>query len=128
MLPEGTSVKGSPEDKQPSGPCIKGSAKISWQVTLALYTGFKCVLQGALYFLHQVRIVRNLSNLLRVWTDRAAAAVARSHWNTFAAPHETSKLTPLPTFSSVMASVTMSQYISMGSNLTLTLLLGLFIA
>ena len=39
MLSEGSSVKGSPEDKQPSGPCIKGSAKISWRVTLALYTG-----------------------------------------------------------------------------------------
>ena len=39
MLSEGSSVKGSPEDKQPSGPCIKGSAKISWGVTLALYTG-----------------------------------------------------------------------------------------
>ena len=32
-------LKGSPEDKQPSGPCIRGSAKISWRVTLALYTG-----------------------------------------------------------------------------------------
>ena len=39
MLSEGSSVKGSPEDKQPSGPCIKGSAKISWRVTLAHYTG-----------------------------------------------------------------------------------------
>ena len=39
MLSEGSSVKGSPEDKQPSGPYIKGSAKISWRVTLALYTG-----------------------------------------------------------------------------------------
>ena len=39
MLSEGSSVKGSPEDKQPSGPCIKGSAKISRRVTLALYTG-----------------------------------------------------------------------------------------
>ena len=39
MLSEGSSVKGSPEDKQASGPCIKGSAKISWRVTLALYTG-----------------------------------------------------------------------------------------
>ena len=39
VLSEGLSVKGSPEDKQPSGPCIKGSAKISWWVTLALYTG-----------------------------------------------------------------------------------------
>ena len=35
----GPSVKGSPEDKQPSGPCIKGSAKISRLVTLAHYTG-----------------------------------------------------------------------------------------
>ena len=39
MLSEGLSVKGSPEDKQPSGPCIKGSAKISRRVTLAHYTG-----------------------------------------------------------------------------------------
>ena len=39
MLSEGSSVKGSPEDKQPSGPCIRGSAKISRRVTLALYTG-----------------------------------------------------------------------------------------
>ena len=39
MLSEGSSVKGSPEDKQSSGPCIKGSAKISWRVILAHYTG-----------------------------------------------------------------------------------------
>ena len=39
MLSEGSSVKGSPEDKQPSGPCIKGSAKISRRVTLAHHTG-----------------------------------------------------------------------------------------
>ena len=39
MLSEGSGVKGSPEDKQPSGPYIKGSAKISWRVTLAFYTG-----------------------------------------------------------------------------------------
>ena len=39
MLSEGSSVKGIPEDKQPSGPCIKGSAKISQGVTLAHYTG-----------------------------------------------------------------------------------------
>ena len=39
MLSEGSSVKGSPGDKQPSGPCMKGSAKISQRVTLALYTG-----------------------------------------------------------------------------------------
>ena len=39
MLSEGSSVKGSLEDKQPSGPYIKGSAKISRRVTLALYTG-----------------------------------------------------------------------------------------
>ena len=41
MLSEGSSVKGSPEDKQPSGPCIKGSAKISRRVTLARYIGTK---------------------------------------------------------------------------------------
>ena len=39
MLSEGSSVKGSPEDKQPSG--FKGSAKISRRVTLAHYTGTK---------------------------------------------------------------------------------------
>ena len=39
VLSEGSSVKGSPEDKQPSAPCIRGSAKISRRVTLALYTG-----------------------------------------------------------------------------------------
>ena len=39
MLSEGSSVKGSPEDKQPSGPCIKGGAKLSQRVTLAHYTG-----------------------------------------------------------------------------------------
>ena len=38
MLSEGSSVKGSPEDKQPSDPSIRGSAKISRWVTLALYT------------------------------------------------------------------------------------------
>ena len=37
---EGSSVKGSPEDKKASAPCVKGSAKISWQVTLALYNSF----------------------------------------------------------------------------------------
>ena len=36
MLSEGSSVKGSSEDKQSSGSCIKGSAKISRRVTLAL--------------------------------------------------------------------------------------------
>ena len=39
LLSEGSSLKESPEDKQASAPCIKGSAKISRQVTLALYTG-----------------------------------------------------------------------------------------
>ena len=39
MLSEGSSIKGSPEDKQPSGPCFKGSVKISRLVSLALYTG-----------------------------------------------------------------------------------------
>ena len=38
VLSEGSSVKGNPEDKQPSAPCIRGSAKISQPVTLALYT------------------------------------------------------------------------------------------
>ena len=40
MLPEGSSVKESPEDKQGSTPYIRGSAKISRQVNLALHTGF----------------------------------------------------------------------------------------
>ena len=39
VLSEGSNVRGSPEDKQPSGPCVKGSAKILGRVTLALYTG-----------------------------------------------------------------------------------------
>ena len=39
MLSEGSSVKGSPEDKQASAPYVRGSAKISRRVTLALYTG-----------------------------------------------------------------------------------------
>ena len=36
LLSEGSSVKESPEDKQASVPCVRGSAKISRQVTLAL--------------------------------------------------------------------------------------------
>ena len=39
LLSGGSSVKGSPEDKQASAPCIRGSAKVSQRVTLALYTG-----------------------------------------------------------------------------------------
>ena len=39
MLSEGSSVKGSPEDKQASAPYIRGSAKISRRVTLARFTG-----------------------------------------------------------------------------------------
>ena len=54
MLSEGSSVKGSPEDKQPSGPCIKGSAKISWRVTLAHYTG-QCPSISLIY--HTVQIL-----------------------------------------------------------------------
>ena len=38
-LSECSSVKESPEDKQACAPCVRGSAKISRQVTLALYTG-----------------------------------------------------------------------------------------
>ena len=34
MLSEDSSVKGSPEDNQASTLSIRGSAKISWQVTL----------------------------------------------------------------------------------------------
>ena len=34
MLSEGSSVEGSSGDKQPSGPYMRGSAKISRQVTL----------------------------------------------------------------------------------------------
>ena len=40
MLSEGSSVKESPEDKQACAPYVRGSAKISWRVTLALYTSF----------------------------------------------------------------------------------------
>ena len=43
MLSEGSSVKGSPEDKQASAPYIRGSAKISWRVTLAHFTGSKLI-------------------------------------------------------------------------------------
>ena len=39
LLSEGSSVKESPEDKEASVPCVRGSAKISWWVTLALHTG-----------------------------------------------------------------------------------------
>ena len=38
LLSEGSSVKESPEDKQISVPCVKGSAKISRRVTLARFT------------------------------------------------------------------------------------------
>ena len=38
MLSEGSSVKGNPEDKQASAPYIRGSAKISRQVTLVRFT------------------------------------------------------------------------------------------
>ena len=37
MLSEGSSVKGSPEDKQPSGPYIKGSAKISRRRSMSFF-------------------------------------------------------------------------------------------
>ena len=40
LLSQGSSVKESPEDKGASAPCVRGSAKISWRVTLALYTGW----------------------------------------------------------------------------------------
>ena len=40
LLSEGSSVKESPEDKQACAPCVRESAKISWRVTLALYTRF----------------------------------------------------------------------------------------
>ena len=39
LLSEGSSVKESLEDKQVCAPCVRGSAKISRRVTLALYTG-----------------------------------------------------------------------------------------
>ena len=39
LLSEGSRVKESPEDKQASAPCVKGSTKISRRVTLAFYTG-----------------------------------------------------------------------------------------
>ena len=50
MLSESSSVKGSPGDNQPFGPNIRGSAKISWQVTLALYSGhFLHILNREIY-------------------------------------------------------------------------------
>ena len=39
VFSEGSSGKESAEDKQASAPCVRGSAKISRRVTLALYTG-----------------------------------------------------------------------------------------
>ena len=39
LFSEGSSVKESPEDKQTSAPCVRGSATISQRVTLVLYTG-----------------------------------------------------------------------------------------
>ena len=39
LLSEGSGIKGSPEDKQVSVPCVTGNAKISRRVTLALHTG-----------------------------------------------------------------------------------------
>ena len=39
MLSEGSSVKRSPEVKQACASYVRGSAKISWRVTLALYPG-----------------------------------------------------------------------------------------
>ena len=38
LFSEGSSVKESPEDKQAFAPCVRGSAKISRRVTLAIYT------------------------------------------------------------------------------------------
>ena len=38
LLSQGSSVMESPEDKGASVPCVRGSAKISRRVTLALYT------------------------------------------------------------------------------------------
>ena len=38
LLSQGSSVEESPEDKGASAPCVRGSAKISRGVTLALYT------------------------------------------------------------------------------------------
>ena len=74
MLSESSSVKGSPEDKQPSGPCIKGSAKISRRVTLALYT-VSISVKGAFYGILRTTLdvkasqgynrIRNLSFFLR---------------------------------------------------------------
>ena len=37
LLSEGSSVKESPEDKQTSVPCVRGSAKISRRVTGTLH-------------------------------------------------------------------------------------------
>ena len=49
MLSKGSSVKGSPEDKQASALCFGGSAKISRRVTLALYTGDFCIVYSKNY-------------------------------------------------------------------------------
>ena len=47
MLSEGSSVKGSPEDKQAFAPYVRGNAKISRRVTLALYTSSRISLLPA---------------------------------------------------------------------------------
>ena len=48
LLSEGSCVKESPEDKQVCAPCVRGSAKISRRVTLALYTAEPLLYQESL--------------------------------------------------------------------------------
>ena len=38
VLPEGTSVKGNPQDKRACGPCIRGSAKILLWMSVSCFT------------------------------------------------------------------------------------------
>ena len=50
LFSKGSSVRESPEDKQATVPCAMGSAKISWQVNLALYTGHPLLSTGTRHF------------------------------------------------------------------------------
>ena len=54
LLSEGSSVKESPVDKQASAPCVRGSAKISRRVTLALYTGKQEIKQATVFGGHHI--------------------------------------------------------------------------
>ena len=75
MLSEGSSVKGSPEDKQASAPYIRGSAKISRRVTLARFTGYEDSLDNddleMCAYKNQIKIVK--SSVLLYIGERATS-------------------------------------------------------